>query len=147
MGQEQSSPIDDSTPPQTLEKRSVDSIAKYIKEGRAKNIVVMVSFYQQELKNCRALESEPNNMSLLINRLGLASAHLRVFQIFDPQTPASTPISRDSICPILRLFLTYHFSETTHYPFTRSPTNYIPATTSQPSHIPLFGYFQIKASC
>lgn len=41
MGQEQSSPIDDRTPPQTLKERSVDSVAKYIKEGRAKKIVVM----------------------------------------------------------------------------------------------------------
>ena len=44
MGQELSSPIDDSIPTQTLEDRSVDSVAKYIKEGHAKKIVIMVSF-------------------------------------------------------------------------------------------------------
>ena len=42
MGQETSSPIDEHTPPQTLEKRDVASVAKYIKDGRAKRIVVMV---------------------------------------------------------------------------------------------------------
>ena len=43
MGQEQSSPIDDRATPFSLENRSVESIAKYVKEGRAKKIVVMVS--------------------------------------------------------------------------------------------------------
>lgn len=47
MGQEQSSPMDDSTPPQTLKERSVDSVATYIKQGRAKKIVVMVSLLSQ----------------------------------------------------------------------------------------------------
>lgn len=42
MGQEQSSPIDDSTPSVTLENRSLDALAKYIKDGRAKRIVTMV---------------------------------------------------------------------------------------------------------
>ncbi|KAL6714651.1 Sir2 histone deacetylase Hst2 [Lecanora helva] len=42
MGQEQSCPIDEATPPQTLSERSVEAVAKYIKEGRAKKIVVMV---------------------------------------------------------------------------------------------------------
>ena len=42
MGQEQSSPIDESTPPQTLKARSVEAVAKYILSGRAEKIVVMV---------------------------------------------------------------------------------------------------------
>ena len=42
MGQEQSSPVDESTPPQTLKDRSVESVAKYIKDEHAKKIVVMV---------------------------------------------------------------------------------------------------------
>ena len=42
MGQEQSSPVDESVPPQTLEDRSVESVAKYIRDGHAKKIVVMV---------------------------------------------------------------------------------------------------------
>ena len=48
MGQEQSSLIDDSTPPQTLKERSVESVATYIKQGRAKKIVVMVSLFSHE---------------------------------------------------------------------------------------------------
>lgn len=41
MGQEESKPVDESTPPQTLEKRDLASVAKYIKNGQAKRIVVM----------------------------------------------------------------------------------------------------------
>ncbi|KAI9835332.1 MAG: hypothetical protein M1819_002476 [Sarea resinae] len=41
MGQEASSPIDESTPSRTLEGRTVDAVAKFIKDGRAKKIVVM----------------------------------------------------------------------------------------------------------
>jgi NAD-dependent histone deacetylase SIR2 len=45
MGQDQSAPlVDDSTPPQTLESRSVEALAKFIKDGRARRIVVMVSY-------------------------------------------------------------------------------------------------------
>ena len=43
MGQESSSLIDEQTPPQTLKARSVEAVAKLIKDGRAKKIVVMVS--------------------------------------------------------------------------------------------------------
>ncbi|KAI9799106.1 MAG: hypothetical protein M1825_004873 [Sarcosagium campestre] len=42
MGQESSSPIDEDTPPQTLEKRDIESVARYIKDGRARRIAVMV---------------------------------------------------------------------------------------------------------
>ncbi|GAB7344345.1 hypothetical protein MBLNU457_2208t1 [Dothideomycetes sp. NU457] len=41
MGQENTTPIDESTPPQTLETRNLDGIAKYIKSGKAKKIVLM----------------------------------------------------------------------------------------------------------
>ncbi|KAF2457480.1 NAD-dependent histone deacetylase SIR2, partial [Lineolata rhizophorae] len=41
MGQEASSPIDESVPPRTLESRTIDGVAKYIKAGKAKRIVVM----------------------------------------------------------------------------------------------------------
>ncbi|KAL8805933.1 MAG: hypothetical protein Q9223_003905 [Gallowayella weberi] len=43
MGQEASTPVDESTPPQTLNARTIDAVAAYIKEGRAKQIVLMVS--------------------------------------------------------------------------------------------------------
>lgn len=42
MGQEQSSPVDENIPSQTLKDRSIDSVAQHIKDGSAKNIVVMV---------------------------------------------------------------------------------------------------------
>ncbi|KAF2088465.1 silent information regulator protein Sir2p [Saccharata proteae CBS 121410] len=41
MGQEESTIVDDSVKPETLESRTVDAVAKYIKDGRAKRIVVM----------------------------------------------------------------------------------------------------------
>lgn len=41
MGQDSSTPIDESVPSQTLETRTVDGVAKYIKSGRCKRIVVM----------------------------------------------------------------------------------------------------------
>ncbi|KAF2422411.1 NAD-dependent deacetylase sirtuin-2 [Tothia fuscella] len=41
MGQEESTPIDESSPPFTLETRTVEGLAKYIKDGRARRIVVM----------------------------------------------------------------------------------------------------------
>ena len=42
MGQEASTPIDESVPPESLESRTLEAVAKYIKDGRAKQIVVMV---------------------------------------------------------------------------------------------------------
>lgn len=41
MGQDSSSPIDESVPPETLETRTLGGVAKYIKSGKVKNIVVM----------------------------------------------------------------------------------------------------------
>jgi len=43
MGQEASTHVDESVPPQTLHDRSVDAVAKLITEERARKIVVMVS--------------------------------------------------------------------------------------------------------
>ena len=42
MGQESSSPVDESIPPQTLKDRTLGSVADFIRDGHAKNIVVMV---------------------------------------------------------------------------------------------------------
>lgn len=43
MGQEQSATqVDETTPPRTLRDRTVGSVADFIKDGRAKKIVVMV---------------------------------------------------------------------------------------------------------
>lgn len=41
MGNEESSPVDESVPPQTLRLRNLDGLAEYITAGRAKKIVVM----------------------------------------------------------------------------------------------------------
>jgi NAD-dependent histone deacetylase SIR2 len=43
MGQEESRIVDENTPPDTLESRTIEAVAKYIKDERAKKIVVMVS--------------------------------------------------------------------------------------------------------
>jgi len=42
MGQESSTPIAENTPPDTLEARTVEAVARFIREGRAQKIVVMV---------------------------------------------------------------------------------------------------------
>ena len=42
MGQESSSPFDESKPSKTLENRTLEGVAKYIRDGHAKRIVVMV---------------------------------------------------------------------------------------------------------
>lgn len=42
MGQEESSLVDSSADPITLDRRDISSVAKYIKDGKAQNIVVMV---------------------------------------------------------------------------------------------------------
>lgn len=41
MGQDGSTPVDEGTPPSTLETRTIDGVAKYIKSGKCKRIVVM----------------------------------------------------------------------------------------------------------
>tara|TARA_R110002003_G_scaffold104_25_gene8395 strand:- start:29046 stop:29204 length:159 start_codon:yes stop_codon:yes gene_type:complete len=43
MGNEESSIVGEDTPPQTLTSRSLEALAQYIKDGRAQQIVVMVS--------------------------------------------------------------------------------------------------------
>lgn len=42
MGQESSTMVDESVPPQTLKSRNLKGVADYIKSGKAKKIVVMV---------------------------------------------------------------------------------------------------------
>lgn len=41
MGNEQSAMVDPSTPTVNLEERNLEAVAKYIKDGKAKRIVVM----------------------------------------------------------------------------------------------------------
>lgn len=53
MGQEQSAPdVDEKTPPRTLKDRTVGSVADFIKDGRAKKIVVMVGTHLP--KHCKS---------------------------------------------------------------------------------------------
>lgn len=42
MGNEASTLVDENTPPQTLEARNIESVAKYIREKNVRHIVVMV---------------------------------------------------------------------------------------------------------
>jgi len=42
MGQESSTMVDESVPPQTLKSRDLKGVADYIKSGKAKKIVIMV---------------------------------------------------------------------------------------------------------
>ena len=46
MGNESSTPVDESVPPTTLYARNIDAVAKYIKERDAKRIVVMVGYLE-----------------------------------------------------------------------------------------------------
>ena len=147
MGQEQSSPVDDSTPSRTLRERSVDAVAQYIKDGGAKKIVVMVSLSYNSVRHSGGFESASNRESHRCDRLGLALARLPVFQTSDPQKLASMPTLRDSIYPIQRLSLTYHFSETTHCLSTPSLKSCTLENTGQPSHIALPACSRTKVSC
>ena len=83
MGQEQSTPVDESVPAQTLKDRSLSSIAQYIKSGKAKNIVVMVRDLVRSVKT---------KSDLTIHRSELVLALQLVFQISALQIQASTQI-------------------------------------------------------
>lgn len=41
MGQEESTLVDESVPPETLTERSLSAVAEYIKNGQARRIVVL----------------------------------------------------------------------------------------------------------
>jgi hypothetical protein len=43
MGQENSSPVDEDVSPEILDRRTLDGVASYIKNGKAKKVVVLVS--------------------------------------------------------------------------------------------------------
>ena len=44
MGNEESRMVDPGTPSRTLDARTIEAVAKYIKDGQAEKIVVMVRF-------------------------------------------------------------------------------------------------------
>lgn len=82
MGQDESSVFDESVPPSTLDTRSLDGLAKYIRDGRAKRVVFMVR--QAPKHTCP---------QLTVPRLAPASAPPQAFPTSAARTPASTPIS------------------------------------------------------
>ena len=56
MGQETSTPVDESLQPKSLEARTVEGVANFIKAGKAKKIAVLVcilllSFYSFRTRN------------------------------------------------------------------------------------------------
>lgn len=82
MGQEESRMVDDKTPPETLESRSVEAIAKYIKDGKVKRIVVMVSAIVTGIQD---------HLLIFGHRLELESVHQRESPISDLQTLVYMP--------------------------------------------------------
>jgi NAD-dependent histone deacetylase SIR2 len=48
MGQEESVPIAEGIEPRTLESRTLEAVASYLKGGRAKRVVVLVSHGKME---------------------------------------------------------------------------------------------------
>lgn len=92
MGQDQSSPVNESIPSQTLKDRSVGSVAKYMKSGGGKRIVVMVSKLLLTAFNCVRTMTEAAGLPY---RLGLASVLLQEYQTFGLQTLGFTRIWPD----------------------------------------------------
>ncbi|KAA8626839.1 NAD-dependent deacetylase sirtuin-2 [Pyrenophora tritici-repentis] len=51
MGQEESRVIEADAPPRTLQERTLEALAQYIKDGRAQKIVVMVGWSDELSKH------------------------------------------------------------------------------------------------
>lgn len=83
MGNEESTMVDPSTRPTTLSARNTEALAKYIQEGKARKIVVLVG----RIPFCRG------NSVLTLYRLELALVHQRAYQTSGHQRPGYTPIS------------------------------------------------------
>ena len=85
MGQEQSI-VDENTPTETLDSRTVEAVGKYIKDGHAQRIVVMVSPPSRQ-SSIHAIPTPTRQVQVL--------AHLPVFQTSDRLRLDSTPTSSD----------------------------------------------------
>jgi predicted deacetylase len=86
MGQDQSGPIvDENVRPQTLDSRTIEAVAKLIKDGRVKKIVVMVNSMRIQ---------DYNRLLTRYYRRAQASVHRQAYQISAHQTPVSIRISR-----------------------------------------------------
>ncbi|KAJ9664877.1 Sir2 histone deacetylase Hst2 [Coniosporium apollinis] len=80
MGQDASTPVDESTPPQTLESRTLDGVAKYIKSGRAQRIVVMTGAGTSTSAGIPDFRSPETGLYANLSRLNLPYAEA-VFDI------------------------------------------------------------------
>ena len=89
MGQEVSLSVDENTPSRRLKKRDLESVAGYIKDGKAKRIVVIVG----SLRNRMRAKARPLIASqLTVNRLVQVSAPLQEFPTSGRQNLVSTQI-------------------------------------------------------
>ena len=139
MGQDSSSPIDESTPPQMLRDRSIESVAQYIKEGRAKKIVVMVS---------RFVDGGLDHLLTIVDdRSEQASAPLPEYQTFVRQTRGCMPTWLACIFHIQKQSSTSRSSDKIHSLFTPSPMNYTLANLGLPFHMLSFACSTTKAFC
>jgi hypothetical protein len=118
MGNEESRVVDADTPPQTLKARTVEALAQYIKDGRAKQIVVMVRHI--------ALHTTP---LLMLQRQVQESAHQPAYQTSDHRRRDCMPTSPASTYHTLKLCLTSHTSAINQNLFTRSRKSSTPAHT------------------
>lgn len=156
MGQEASTLIDQSTSPQTLSARTVDAVASYIKEGRARKIVVMAS---QMLARCWInLQIE---LTLLKTGAGISTAagipdfrspktgiYANLAKLDLPYPEAvfgsrSTGVLRPAR-PTDQSAQTSHTFARTPYHSTRLLTNWIQRNTSLPYHTASCGFFRIR---
>jgi len=137
MGQDESRMVDDNEPPQTLESRTLESIAGYIKDGRATRIVVMVCLALAIATGCA------NNA----HRPAQASAPRLVSQTFGLQILASTRISLASTYPTPKPSSISAFSARTPFRFTPSPRSSTLAGIGLPSHTRLSLCCIRKACC
>src|SRR5437667_2146407 len=95
MGNQSSLPlVDDVTPPQTLERRDIESVAEYIKGSNVPRIVVLVRKPVHDTRRC-GIPDFLSSCSLTTSfiRPERESALLRAFLTSAPRTLASTPTS------------------------------------------------------
>jgi hypothetical protein len=135
MGQDNSTPIDEDMPTETLKSRTVQGIADYITNGKAGKVVVMVSLNHE---NFEPVYSHSVNAILgiisNISRLERVSQHQLEYQISDHQTQASMLTSPVLIFRTQKQFSTSAIFAKILTHFTLWRTRYILGSIDQPSH-------------